>query len=56
MIIILAILAGALIGWRRAAARGGNRLDQVQYAAVHGIAFGIAALALLILIARLGLI
>lgn len=56
MIILLAMLLGAFFGWRRAAARGGDRLDRLQYAAAHGIAFGIAALAFSILIVRLGLV
>ena len=56
MIIVLAIIAGALFGWRRAAARGGDRLDQWQWAAVYGIIFALAALALTIFAARLGLL
>ena len=30
-------LAAAAMGWRRAAKRGGNRADCIQYAAAHGI-------------------
>lgn len=56
MLVLLAIGLGAILGWRRAAAREGDRLDQLQYAAGYGIAFGIAGLALSILIARLGLV
>lgn len=41
MIIILAIALGAVLGWRRAAARDGDRLDRLQYAAAHAIAFGL---------------
>lgn len=43
MIVILAIALGAALGWRRAGARGGDRLDRLQYAAAHAIAFGLAA-------------
>jgi hypothetical protein len=56
MLVLLAIVLGAVLGWRRAGARNGDRLDRIQYAAAHGIAFGIGGVALSILIARLGLI
>ena len=38
MLFVIAFVLGALFGWQRAARRGGDRLDQLQYAAVHGIA------------------
>ena len=44
MILPFAFLLGALIGWRRAASRGGERLDKLQYAAAHGIGFALLAL------------
>jgi hypothetical protein len=56
LIVVLAFLLGAALGWRRAARRGGDRLDRLQYAAAHALAFAIAALALLILAGRLGVI
>lgn len=56
MITLIAILAGAAFGWYRAGKNGGDRLDRLQYAAVHAIVFGLAALAILILIQRLGVI
>lgn len=56
MLLALAFALGALIGWRRATSRGGDRLDQLQYAAVHGIALSLAVLGLWILAARLGLV
>lgn len=56
MILVLAFALGAALGWRRAAQRGGDRLDRLQYAAAHGIAFTIAALALQILAQRTGVI
>ncbi|MGY6703315.1 hypothetical protein [Roseinatronobacter sp.] len=37
MIVIFGLVAGALLGWRSANKRGGNRLDMAQYAAVGGI-------------------
>jgi hypothetical protein len=56
MIFPLAFLLGAVVGWRRAGRRGGDRLDQLQYGAAHGIAFALAAFALALLASRLGLI
>lgn len=54
MLIVLAFGLGALFGWQRAARRGGDRLDQWQYAAVHGIVFALAAVILVVLLGRLG--
>jgi phosphate/sulfate permease len=56
MLLPIAFALGALVGWRRAARRNGDRLDRLQYAAVHGIAFVLAALALTVLAARVGLV
>lgn len=56
MLILIAFALGALVGWRRAAARGGDRLDRLQYAAAHGIAFALALLVGSILVERLGLV
>jgi phosphate/sulfate permease len=54
MLIAAAIVLGALVGWRRAARRGGDRLDQLQYAAVHAIALGLAATIVVVLLGRFG--
>lgn len=56
MLLPLAFLLGALVGWRRAVARGGDRLDQLQYAAVHGILLVLVTLVATIAAERLGLI
>jgi prolipoprotein diacylglyceryltransferase len=56
MLLLVAFLLGAAFGWHRARRRGGDRLDQAQYAAVHGILFVLVALTASILGARLGLI
>jgi len=56
MLLPLAFLLGAVFGWRRALRRGGDRLDCLQYAAVHGIVFALAALVLLIAAQRIGLV
>ncbi|WP_198590280.1 hypothetical protein [Paracoccus zhejiangensis] len=45
MIVIAALVIGALIGWRRAGRLKGNRMDRLQYAAAH--ALGFAALGVL---------
>jgi len=53
MIPLIAFFAGFAFGWIRAARRGGNRLDKLQYGAGHGIFFAIVALAAVIAAARL---
>jgi phosphate/sulfate permease len=55
MLLLLAFVLGALFGWQRAARRGGDRLDRLQYAAVHGIIFVLVALVALVLAQFLGL-
>ncbi len=37
MIVLFGAIAGAVLGWRSAAKRGGNRLDIAQYAGVGAI-------------------
>ncbi|HVH03409.1 MAG TPA: apolipoprotein acyltransferase [Amaricoccus sp.] len=56
MLLPLAFALGALFGWRRAAARGGDRLDKLQYGAAHGILFALLGLAGTIAARRLGLL
>lgn len=46
MVSVIGLGLGALWGWFAAARRGGNRLDQAQYAAGFGIAGCIAGVAL----------
>ncbi len=53
MIVIAFFLAGALIGTWRARRRKGNRLDMLQYAAIHGIIFGMIGLFVAIGIERM---
>jgi hypothetical protein len=55
MAVPIAFALGMLFGWRRAAGRGGDRKDRLQYGAAHGIAFALTALALTVLAGRLGL-
>jgi hypothetical protein len=54
MLLPIAFALGVLVGWRRAARRGGDRLDKLQYGAVHGIVFALLALALMVLGGRTG--
>jgi hypothetical protein len=56
MLFVFAVALGALVGWRRAAARGGDRLDRLQYAAAHAIFFALLALVGTILLERAGVI
>lgn len=54
MIIIFALLLGAVIGFRRAAKMGGNRADRLQYAAAHALGFAVLGIFLTILLSRIG--
>lgn len=54
MLLTIAFAAGAALGWLRARRLGGDRLDQLQYGAAHGIAVTLVVLAAWILAARLG--
>lgn len=53
MIVIAAIVIGAALGWRRAGQLGGNRRDQVQYAAGFGLAFAVLGLFATIFVERM---
>lgn len=52
MIVIVAFLAGAVLGVLRAQKRGGNWLDMTQYGAVHGIVLALIATFVTIMITR----
>jgi hypothetical protein len=56
MLPVIAFALGALFGWRRAVARGGDRLDKLQYAAVHGILFALVTLVVTIGAERFGVL
>lgn len=56
MIYPIIFALGALLGWRRAAVRGGDRLDKIHYAAIHGIVLTLAVALIVILASTLGLI
>lgn len=49
MLLLVIFVLGALFGAVRAARRGGDRLDQLQYAAAHGILFVLVALTVTVL-------
>lgn len=53
MIVLAALVIGAFLGWRRARALGGNRMDRVQYAAVFGMVFAVTGMVVTILIDRM---
>ena len=50
---LAAFILGCLIGWYRAAKRGGTIADRVQYALAHGIPIALVTLAGLIAVAWL---
>lgn len=52
MIVILAAIAGALIGGWTAKKRKGNTADIAQYATVYAIAFGLAGFIVTIVIEK----
>lgn len=55
MLLLVLFLLGAVFGALRAARRGGDRLDQLQYAAAHGILFVLIALTVSVLGSAFGL-
>lgn len=52
MIVIAAVLIGALVGWRRATALQGNTKDRAQYAAAFAMAFGVVGLIATVILSR----
>lgn len=53
MIVLAAIITGALLGWRRAAALGGDRRDRAQYAAGYAMALAVVGLLLTVILDRM---
>lgn len=53
MILIAALVIGALLGWRRASALSGNRKDRMQYAAAYALAFAALGLLATVIIDRM---
>lgn len=54
MYILAGLVIGALIGYRRAAKRGGNGFDKAQYAAVHAIVLMLIGLFVTVALNRMG--
>ncbi|WP_199286174.1 hypothetical protein [Paracoccus suum] len=52
MIILAALVIGGLLGWRRAAALGGNVKDRALYILVFALIFALVGLFVTILIDR----
>ena len=50
---LAAFVLGCLIGWVRAARRGGGFADRIQYALAHGIPIALVTLGVLIALAWL---
>ncbi|WP_375254658.1 hypothetical protein [Yoonia sp.] len=50
--IVSGMVIGAILGAMRAKARGGKRLDMLQWGAVFAILFGLIALFVMILLSR----
>ena len=55
MIPIIALIAGFITGWRRAARRGGASADKWQFAIAHAVGFGLLAFFVTLILVRLGL-
>ena len=55
MLVVAGAVLGALLGYRSAGRRDGDRLDRLQFAAVYGLAFGLAGLVLTLLAGWLGI-
>lgn len=53
MIVIAALVIGALLGWRRATQLGGNRRDRAQYAAAYGLGFAVIGMLATVIIDRM---
>lgn len=53
MIVIAAMLLGAVLGWRRATQLGGNGRDKAQYAAGFALAFAVLGLFATVFIDRM---
>ncbi|MCK0143543.1 hypothetical protein [Aliiroseovarius sp. F20344] len=49
MVVIVALVLGAVFGVLRAKKRGGNRLDMAQYGAVYGIGLALIVIFLVII-------
>ena len=53
-IAIALFIVGAVIGWRRAARRGGTTADKLQYALAHGIPAFLAGIVIVVIVLRAG--
>ncbi|MDA5095707.1 hypothetical protein O2N63_16570 [Aliiroseovarius sp. KMU-50] len=52
MIVIAALLAGAIFGAWRAKSKGGRGFDVAQYAAIYGLIFALIAVFVTVIITR----
>ena len=54
VLVLTALVIGALIGAWRAKRRGGKVLDMLQYAAAHAMALAVLGIFLTIILSRMG--
>jgi len=54
MLTAIGFLAGAALGWVRAARRGGGMADRIQYALAHAIPAALVMLVVQVVILRVG--
>ena len=55
MLPVVALVFGFVLGWVRAARRGGTTGDRWQYAIAHALGFGLLGFAVAIVMVRIGL-
>lgn len=56
LVAFLIAIAAGVVGWRRAAKRGGKRADCIQFALAHGIPAFLITLIVITVAANLGLV
>jgi hypothetical protein len=54
MLVAIAFLAGCAVGWMRAARRGGNLADRLQYAVAHGVPAALAVIVVYVVGLKVG--
>ncbi len=54
MLLLFALAClGGFVGWTRATRAGGDRLDRLQYAAVHAILFALVGFVVILAVTKL---
>ncbi|WP_439104729.1 apolipoprotein acyltransferase [Celeribacter marinus] len=52
MIVIVLSIIGAILGWRSATKREGDRMDKLQYGAAYFLAFAVAGIIITVIVDR----